>query len=162
MHKPVRDNLEEYLRSKAGGFEGVIPRDMEQHLSSCRECAEELGILAQQAGTLRMLRADAEPRPGFYARVIQRIDDARQKSTIWAAFLEPAFARRIVFASVALVLLLGTYLVSTEPGASTVQPAQTVIEAQQSSPSASDVRFDDGTPAQERDAVLVNLASYQE
>ena len=158
MHKPVRENLEEYLRSARA----AIPREMEEHLSSCRECAEELGMIAQQAGTLRMLRADAEPRPGFYARVIQRIDDARQKSTIWAAFLEPAFARRIVFASVALVLLLGTYLVSTEPGGSTAQQPQTVIQAQQSSPSAPDAGFDDGTPAQERDAVLVNLASYQE
>jgi len=105
----------------------------------------------RQASLLQSLRdvEEMDPRPGFYARVMERIE-AQTDLSIWSVFLQPAFARRLAVASATLAVLLGTYLISTEPGeqpgvatAVTAQSAQLADEAQQ-----------------QRDAVLVNLASY--
>lgn len=163
MHQPVKQNLEEYLRGVGGPFNKPVPPEMAAHLESCVDCAEKLARLEQQSAALRSLRAPAglEPRAGFYARVIQRIEEARAKNTVWAAFLEPVFAKRLVFASVTFVALFSFYLVSTEPRdqASGYQPAVVTAPAQQVASTADDP---DNTTPQERDAVLVSLAAYQE
>ena len=163
MHQPIRDNLEEYLN---GWNDREIPQDFDAHLASCRACAEELRIIQQQMNMLRVLRpaADVEPRQGFYARVIDRIEKQGSDS-FWSIFLEPAFGRRLAIASAALVLLLGTYLVSTEPGDHGFTPSAVAVVQ----PDAPDVGVPDDVTLpgpdslqQQRDAVLVNLASYQE
>ena len=152
MHQPVKDNLEEYLRDVSGRFQKPLPPDAEKHLEACGECRTELKEFERQTVALRSLRTpdDAEPRPGFYARVMQRIDEARASSSVWAAFLEPLFAKRLALASAALVVLLGTFWISTEPRDSGVRPAVTVQTA---------VDLDNTTP-QERDAVLAKLVSF--
>ena len=145
MHQPVKDNLEGYL-NRHGDRE--MPGEMAAHLRACRSCATELEQIEKQSVMFRMtLRAsDCEPRPGFYARVLDRIE--RQTDTsIWAVLLMPAFGRRIAIAAAALVVLLGSYLVSSERSA----PAPAQLEISQES-----------TLPQQRDAVLVNLASYHE
>ena len=164
MHQPVQDHLEEHLKAYASNFERAVPPEMQAHLASCPECADELRRLEQHAVLLRSLRAEGvEPKAGFYARVMQRIDDARAKASIWSVFLEPVFSRRLVFASVALVVLLGTYLISTEPsGRDTAVVAPQIAITQPQTETAPGAEFVDGTPQQERDAVLVSLASYQE
>ena len=162
MHQPVRNNLEEYLRNRAGKFTMPVPRDMEAHLASCGDCVKELGELEAQSLAMRALRAtdDLEPRAGFYARVMQRIEDARASRSVWSAFLEPHFAKRLIYASATLVLLLGTYLVSTEPRTvSTGDQPVAMVPAQPASATADDV---DSPSPQERDAVLVDLAAYHQ
>lgn len=162
MHQPVRDNLEEYLRNRAGKLTSV-PKEMEAHLASCGDCGEQLRQLEEQSVVLRGLRApdDVEPRAGFYARVMQRIEDARATSSVWSAFLEPHFAKPLIYASATLVLLLGTYLVSTEPHDMSVgqQPPVAMAPAHHATATADD--FDTPSP-QERDAVLVDLAAYRQ
>jgi hypothetical protein len=164
MHQPVKDNLEEYLRDGRGMFPKPLPPDMEAHLESCGECAEQLRQLQSQSEALTSLRAPAnlEPRAGFYARVMQRIDEARATRSVWSAFLEPVFAKRLIFASATLVVLLGTYLFSTEPVdmAPGYQPTTIVATPRQVSVTPDDP--DISTSPQERDAVLVNLAAYHE
>ena len=162
MHKPVKDNLEEYLRGLGEASIKPVPRDMEAHLASCPGCAGELSQLTSQAAALRALRApaDQEPRSGFYARVMQRIDEARATNSVWSAFLDPIFGKRLIYACATLVLLFGTYLVSTEPGDTASNHEPTVAVAPVHQPAADDP--DNGTSPQERDAVLVNLAAYQE
>ncbi|BDC47987.1 hypothetical protein F183_A03030 [Bryobacterales bacterium F-183] len=54
---------------------------------------------------------DLAPRPGFYARVMDRVE-AQQKSSIWSVFLEPVFSRRLAFASLAMMLLMGFALLN--------------------------------------------------
>lgn len=163
MHQPIKDNLEEYLRGVGGAFGKRVPPEMKAHLASCGECAEKLSQLEGQAVALRSLRApaDLEPRAGFYSRVMQRIEEARATNSVWSAFLEPVFAKRLIFASAALVLLFGTYLISTEPGdmAAGYQPTTVVAPTHQVASATDDP---DVTSPQERDAVLVNLAAYQE
>jgi anti-sigma factor RsiW len=152
MHQPVRDNLEEYLRGVSGRFQKPLPPDVENHLEACGECRTELSEFESHTMALRALRTpdDAEPRPGFYARVMQRIDEARASSSVWSVFLEPLFAKRLALASAALVVLLGTFWISTESRDSGVSPAVTVQTA---------VDLDNTTP-QERDAVLAKLVSF--
>jgi hypothetical protein len=143
MHLPVSDNLEEYL-SRRGGCE--MPREMAAHLRECRDCARELAQIERQATMLLSLRAGTcEPSPGFYARVMDRID--RTDDSIWAVLLMPALGRRIVIASAALVLLLGSYLLTSE--------------AEAPAPAAQEIAKEGMLP-QQRDAVLVSLASYRE
>ena len=166
MHQPVRDNLEEYLRSAAAKFDKPVPREMEVHLESCSDCVKELERLTEQSAALRSLRAptDLDPRAGFYARVMQRIEDARATNSVWTAFLEPLFAKRLVFSSVALVLLLGTYLISTEPGdmAAGYQPTVAVATPDTASATTATEDVDSATTPRERDAVLVDLAAYRQ
>jgi predicted anti-sigma-YlaC factor YlaD len=154
MHQPVKDNLEEYLRGVSGRFQRRLPPDVEKHLEVCGECRTELKEFERQTVALRALRtpADVEPRPGFYARVMQRIDEARATSSVWAAFLEPFFAKRLVLASAVLVVFIGAYLVSTESHDLGVPQRTRVVQT---------ADLDNTTP-QERDAVLAKLVSFGE
>jgi hypothetical protein len=158
MHDPIRENLEDFLT----GSSGQMPREFQAHLDACEECASELRQLQVHSGMLRSLKCDAdvEARPGFYARVMERIE-ARGPASIWALLLEPNFGRRLAFASATLVVLLGTYLVTTETGSDNRMAVNPVVY--DASASQVDVAGVDTLQQQrERDAVLVNLASYHE
>jgi anti-sigma factor RsiW len=161
MHEPVKVNVEDYL---AGS--DTLPREFKAHLMACEECRQELAELKLQSTLLRALKAaeDFEPRAGFYARVIERIDTQRQ-SSIWSLFLEPAFGRRLAVASAVLAVLMGFYLVSSEPGSphmpSNSMGAQTVVLPGEDEPGRV-LGAADQDQDQDRGAVLVNLATYQE
>jgi len=152
MHQSVRDGLEEYLADT-----GSLSEEFKAHLKACRECAEELRGLRRQALLVRALRPAeaAEPAPGFYARVVERIE-RRVRPSIWAALLEPSFGRRVAMASAALALAVSAYIVSTEPFRVT-PPLANALAIQtltrQDTPA---------TVAQDRDVVLASLASFQE
>ncbi|HTU32883.1 MAG TPA: hypothetical protein VMF66_03680 [Candidatus Acidoferrum sp.] len=137
---------------------------MEAHLSSCGECASELDLIEKQTLSLRALRSSeaVEPRSGFYARVMQRIEDARAANSVWSVFLEPVFAKRLVYASITMVLLLSTYIIATEPGNQAVYHAPATVTAPAPQMASSSDDADSTATPQERDAVLVNLAAYQE
>lgn len=99
---------------------------------------------------------DVDTAAGFYARVIARIE-AQTKPSIWNILLEP-FVRRIVYASLALMLLLGGVLVSTEPHEEETASLPEVMLASDEEPApllGTDQERD-------RDAVLVNLTTYQQ
>lgn len=104
MHEPVVDGLEEYL---AGTLAGRRLTEFEQHLAGCGECRRLLSALPAQQALLGALRPPrpVSPAPGFYARVMERIE-ARRASSIWAALLEPAFGRRLSYAMLALLVVL--------------------------------------------------------
>jgi len=158
MHDPIKGNLEDYLN----GSREQIPQEFHAHLKECEDCANELKLLETHSGMLRALRAaeEIEPRAGFYARVMDRIEGER-RSSIWSVFLEARFGRRLAVASAALILLLATYLVTTEPGGVDLTPQSASVES--SAPGAYDaVQLDTPQQQQQRDAVLVNLASYHE
>lgn len=161
MHEPVKVNVEDYL---AGS--DTLPREFTAHLLACTECRHQLAELKAQATLLRKLRAaeDFEPKVGFYARVIERIDSQRQPS-IWSIFLEPAFGRRLAVASAVLAVLMGFYLVSSEPGGPHASPysmgSQAAVLPGEDEPGR--VLGDtDQDRDRDRGAVLVNLATYEE
>lgn len=154
MHQPIRERLEQYL----GGTEdaGGVLR-IESHLAECKDCRREVEGMRRQAVLLRVLRPDGEldPAPGFYARVMDRIEMQRSAS-VWSILLEPVFARRLAYASLALLVLLGTLALSvdTEPVIAPSSAEVIMVEDPIGPPLGAD-------PAQDRDVVLVNLATYQ-
>ena len=107
MHPVMRDRLEKALA-------GTPDEAAQRHLAECPECSAEFEFMKEHAEALRLLQApvELEPRAGFYARVMERIE--AEGASIWDLFFESAFGRRIAIASLALALLFGVYLISAE------------------------------------------------
>jgi anti-sigma factor RsiW len=158
MHRLVRDHIEDIVA-------GVESASVTAHLKACAECQSDVTAMRAQSAALRELRApdDAEPRPGFYARVMERIE-AQGPASIWSLFIESAFGRRIAVASLALALLLGVYVISSERAVD-----QPIVAGQQAQPA---VVVGEDAPGRvitqmsgnqsSNDDVLVNLVTYQE
>ena len=160
MHQPIRDNLEDYLK----GSIQQVPQAFHAHLVACEECASELRLLETQANMLRSLRSveGVVPIRGFYARVMERVED-QGKASIWSIFLQPSFGRRLAIASATLVVLLGTYLVTTEPGDQSLASIPSVATDMVSMPAPEANAVDASLQQQrQRNAVLVDLASFHE
>ena len=157
MHRLVKDHLEDIVA-------GVESACVAQHLRVCEECRNDVTTMRVQSAALRELRApdDAEPRPGFYARVMERIE-AQGPVSSWNLFIESAFGRRIAVASLALALLLGVYLVSSERAADQPivagQQGQSAMVLGEDAPGRVITRMSE---LQSSDDVLVNLVTYQE
>jgi hypothetical protein len=166
MHREIRDHIEDVLaRSQPGTRE---------HLAHCDECRIEVQGMQEQTALIRDLRAPedfaADLRPGFYARVMERIE-AEGPISIWNLFIESAFGRRIAVASLALALLIGVYVVTSERS---VEDSTIALESQQLTTEPTIVAGEDA-PAREitrvdqsqsdqssQDAVLANLVTYRE
>jgi hypothetical protein len=151
MHRLIQDHLEEVLRET----ERVETSPVSAHLAVCKECREEVDAMRLQASALRAFRVSDDmlaPRPGFYARVMERIE-AQRPIDIWELFFDSAFARRIAMASMAMVVLFSLYLVSSERLA---QPVSVAVEESQPGMTLSKAGLPD------KDAVLVNLVTYRE
>jgi len=154
MHAVTMESLEEYL---AGTLEPADLREIEAHLSACRTCREEIHSMrevSQLFGSLRPEEAGAwGEAPGFYAKVMGQV---RQRKTVpaFANFfaLDVAFGRRLVFASLLTLALLGGYLVSHERDYP-VGPSPEAILAQQTAPAFQTARAEDN--------MLVTLTAYE-
>ncbi|MBV8828779.1 MAG: hypothetical protein JO108_06075 [Acidobacteriaceae bacterium] len=152
MHGSIRDGLEGLL---AGKQTGLAEQELRQHLSSCEGCEQQLAAMQAQSEMLQLLRypEELDPAPGFYARVLQRIEE-RARVSIWAAFIQSAFGRRLMYASVSVTLILGTYVVAEE--ALDGHLRNTMVSTQDTHRDIPVV----GTEAQQRDAVLANFESH--
>jgi anti-sigma factor RsiW len=164
MHGFIRDRLEDLLtaESSSARLSGITAKyDIEEvakHLESCAECSSEFALIKAQSALLRTLRPsepETEPSAGFYARVMQRIEEGT-KDSIWSVFIYSPFGKRLAYASLGIAALLGTYVVSLEArdghlGGKTVVarqfPADTPVF---------------GSQDQQRDAVLINFATEPE
>ena len=175
MHRIIRDHLEQVLAGPGSAPEHPAGK----HLAECEECREAVAAMREQAIMLRQWRvahtemAEVEPRPGFYARVLERIE-AQGPGSVWTLFFDSLFARRIAMASLALALLLGVYVISSEqmsePQTAGVAPQATLISdlPQDFQGVLSENVFSNNaqprlvTGAPDQDAVLVNLVTYRE
>jgi len=176
MHRVIRDHLEQVLADSHAAPSGGSAhsgigndtqgdQDHQLHLEQCDGCRSEIEAMRRHAMALRQLRSGAEPRPGFYARVMERIEAQRARS-IWNVFSESSFGRNLAVASMALAVLLGVFLLTSEQFADTNsnQPVQMISAALPGEDQpASNVRFVPGSSVvPDRDAVLVNLVTYRE
>jgi anti-sigma factor RsiW len=158
MHRFVRDHIEDIVA-------GVESASVAEHLKACAECRSDVTAMRAHSAALRELRApnDAEPRPGFYARVMERIE-AQGPASIWNLFIESAFGRRIAVASLALALLLGVYVISSERAVDQPivagQQAQPAVVVGEDAPGRVITQMSGNQPS--NDDVLVNLVTYQE
>ncbi len=144
MHQVILNRLEEYLSSSCS------PREFTAHLESCEECRAEVREMQELSGVLQAIRAPEPltPSPGFYARVAQRVE-ARRPRSFWSLFwLDPAFGKRVAFASLMTLAVLGSYLITRETEYSTGPSNPEIIMAQQAT-------------GENPDTMLAALASYE-
>jgi anti-sigma factor RsiW len=171
MHREIQNHIEDELADSK-------PVSVSSHLAQCKECRTEIQGMREQTALLRELRPPegfaSEPRPGFYARVMERIE-AEGPISIWNLFIESAFGRRIAVASLALALLVGVYLVTSERSAQdpmvAAQESQPEISGQleqqlvagEDAPARVITQMDQSSTGQSsEDAVLANLVTYRE
>lgn len=112
MHDVIQNGLEGYL---SGHMVPERMRPFREHLAECTPCRELVTAFEQQSALFKSLRVpdeDAAPAAGFYARVMERID-AQRPISLWSVFLQPLFARRVLYASLALFLFLGSSVLWT-------------------------------------------------
>jgi anti-sigma factor RsiW len=151
MHAVVMQSLEEFL---SGTLNPEAQRDIEAHLRSCDTCRSEIRSMHEVSQWFGSLRAEEPmiPPAGFYARVAQQIEQEKAAPSVAGLFgLDFAFGRRLVFACLLMLAVLGSYLVSRETSYA-AGPSPEAIMAQQESPA-----FASG---QGQDNMLVTLTAY--
>ena len=150
MHESIKEGLEDYLRG------GAYPKT-EEHLRSCENCRSEVEAMRAQSRLFQSLKAPAnlEIDPGFYARVMNRVE-TQARPSVWSLFGESLFAKRLVYASATFLVLFSSYLASSPASDDgLVAGSPEVILAGQQLPQP--VSMD---PQKDRDVILVNLASW--
>jgi anti-sigma factor RsiW len=156
MHDVVKNKLEDLLEGPPGRSS---LQQVQRHLEACESCRREIEVMQWQAGLLHGLRPSQQsaPQPGFYARVMARVEAQRNQSVL-AAFLDPGFARRLVFASLAAAIGFGAYLFYAERQTPYEMFGPVRLIATQASPSGQ-LGAD---PQRDREMMLLAVASYQE
>jgi hypothetical protein len=104
------------------------------------------------------IASEVEPRPGFYARVLDQIASQRPVS-VWTLFTESLMGKRLVTASLAAALALGLFVVTSERNFS--DDSRTAEQLDPLYPTAgfpTDLMAANNTNS----AVFMNLVSYQE
>ncbi|MBL8179709.1 MAG: hypothetical protein JNK48_33835 [Bryobacterales bacterium] len=151
MHQPTREGLESFLAGKPD------PAFL-AHLTQCTECRDLASLFQSQSAVIRTLRPaeELEPLPGFYARVMDRIDNQKSNS-IWSVFLEPLFARRLMYASAVLTVIMGIFLFTSPKDEMLASTMPEQILAEEMPPPTRLVDLE-----QDRNTVFVQLTTYQE
>jgi len=151
MHDEILNELEGYLSGDP--VSGAFTR----HLEVCQPCAHEVDEMEQISLSLRSFRIEpAEaitPPLGFYAKVARTIE-TEQRSPVWGLFApDLQFFRKIAFASLMLLAVLGSYLVSRESDFA-VQTAEQATLTEHNSTVPHDGPAD-------RQRILVTLAAFE-
>jgi anti-sigma factor RsiW len=152
MHAAVMESLEDYL---AGSLDPAERQRIESHLKQCEMCREEVAAMEEASLLFGELRNGAAfgPNPGFYAGVMQRVEQSRPAPSLGSLFaFDLAFGRRLVFACLLTLAVLGSYLISRETSYSG-SPSPVAVMAQQDSPAFGS--------APGHDAMLVTLTAYE-
>jgi len=153
MHAVIVENLEEYL---AGTLEPADRREIEAHLGACEGCREEMNVMQDVSQLFVSLRQEEiwQPSPGFYAGVVRQVEATAVRPSFASLFsLDFVFGRRLVFASLVVLAVLGSYLVSRE-AAYPAWPSPESVMAEQNSPSF------DSAPGHDR--MLVTMTAYEQ
>src|SRR5579872_4271960 len=111
MHAVMMDGLEEYL---SGTLDPAVQRRIDAHLSECPMCREEIRSMQDVSQLFVSLRSEEEwePAPSLYPRVIESLAERRTAPSFAGLLgLDFAFGRRVVFASLLTMAILGSYLV---------------------------------------------------
>jgi anti-sigma factor RsiW len=146
MHAVIIDALEEYL---SGHLPPPALDRFQGHLETCGQCRRELDEIQVSTGLLRSLKIGGavDPPPSFLAQVMQSVAD-RSAPSFWSAFGDFAFGRRVVFASLLTLAVLGTVLVSRE-------------QAYAPNPTTPEAVMADAGGSPNADQMLVTLANYE-
>lgn len=152
MHPVIVENLEDYL---SGNLLPASLREFEAHLTACPACREEVRGMQEVSALFPALRTAESvlPSPGFAMRVMRQVG-AETAVSFWSLFsLDAGFARRVVFASLLTLAVLGSYLVTREADYAPGPPSPEAVMAIEQSPNA--------PQGSDRDMMLVTLTSYE-
>jgi len=152
MHDEILNELEGYLSGEP------VSRSFTQHLEDCPHCTQDIAEMEQISVSLHSLRIDeAEaftPSLGFYAKVARTIE-AEQRSPVWGLFApDLQFFRKVAFASLMLLAVLGSYLVSRE------SDFAAALNAEQATLTEHNSTVPHDSPA-DRQHILVTLAAFE-
>jgi len=149
MHAVVMESLEEYL---GGSLEPASLREIEAHLSTCPMCRDEIRGMQEVSLMFGSLRKEETEQwdiaPGFYTKVMEQVS---QRKAPTSPFMDMVFGRRLVFASLLTLAVLGGYLVGHEAGYAGGGPE--AILAQQNAPAFQSARAEDN--------MLATLTAYE-
>jgi hypothetical protein len=152
MHEAILNELEGYLSGDQ------VSRSFTQHLEVCPPCAEEVCEMEEISFSLQSLRmeepAAVQPSLGFYAKVARTIE-TEQKSPLWGLFApDLEFFRKVAFASLMLLAVMGSYLVSRESDFATATESEQAMLTEHNSTVPHE------SPA-DRQHIMVTLAAYE-
>lgn len=149
MHDEIRKELEGYLS-------GQTSRSFVRHLEECPPCAREVEEMKEISESLHALHSEVPaftPDPGFYARVARHIE-AEEKNPLWGIFTpDLLFFRKVAFASLMLLAVLGSYLVFRQ------YDFAASLDAEQATLTEHNAQSPHDGPA-DRQHMLVTLATY--
>ena len=114
MDRFLKDRLEEYLSGELAGNELA---EFEARLGRDETSAAELALFAENRQLFDSIRVSSSemiaPSPGFYARVNQVIESEKE-TPFWEVFLQPFMVRRLAFAALMWMMVLGSAVVFTD------------------------------------------------
>jgi len=152
MHDEILDELEGYLSGD------TVSRAFTRHLEVCPSCTRELEEMEQISFSLRSLRVEETeaiiPPLGFAAKVMRTIE-AEERTPLWGIFVpDLQFFRKVAFASLMLLAVLGSYLVTRQSDYADPQSAEyaTLTEHNSTAPHESSA---------DRQHIMVTLAAYE-
>lgn len=150
MHGSVREELELLLAAQPSAAAS-------EHISDCEDCASEIEVMRSQSRLMKTLQspAEMEPSAGFYARVIQRIEASARRS-IWWVFVYSPVGKRLAYASLAITIALGSYVIAAESSDGHLRGGTTVARISVDHYDAPVM----GTEEQQRTAVLENFIEH--
>lgn len=159
MDRHLKDRLEEYLRSLGSDRpeDLAVVNDFQKRLGSVDEQTRRIvKHFEEHSRSLRSLRAPAgvAPEAGFYARVLERVEE-RRRASLWFQFLDQRFSKTLAYASLALLFVLSATIFWSD----TPQYAQNPVHVMAEPERAANLGAD-----QERDraVVLVDLVTFQD
>jgi len=147
MHAVIINDLEQYL---SGRLPPSALNRFQAHLATCGECRREVDEIQESTRLLRSLKpaGAVDPPPSFVAQVMQTVAARLAAPSYWSVFGDFAFGRRVVFASLLTLAVLGTVLVSRE-------------EAYAPNPTTPEAVMADAAGSPNADQMLATLASYE-
>jgi hypothetical protein len=151
MHGSVREGLKNLLAAQP--FAAASARVID-----VRDSSLEIEPMRGQARLLRTLQAPGgvEPSGGFYARVMQRIEMSARRS-IWWVFVYSPVGKRLAYASLAVTIALGSYVIAAESSDGHLHTRSTVAQIDVADHYDAPVM---GTEEQQRAAVLENFVQH--
>jgi predicted anti-sigma-YlaC factor YlaD len=154
MHQIIQDGLEDFL---AGDCNRADEARIESHLEECKDCRREVDAMKDLSEMFATLRSPDPPlpSPGFYARVTNLIE-TQQPESLWAAFFEPAFGRRLALACLLVMATLGTVLMTRETEYAVGPTPEMILAVERAAPAL------EAGPLLDRDQMLFTLASHKQ
>jgi hypothetical protein len=148
MDDSIHSGLEDYLSGSASPeFLRALDKDPRAQI--------EVRQMRELSDLITTLRADevAVP-PYFYAKLATSIEKRQAARSEWNPFsFQSAFGRRVAYASLLTLTFVGTYLVARDDSSKQFVASPEAILA------SHDVSVDH-SPADDRDTMMVTLASY--